>query len=152
MFPACTADHNCCGVAETFFGCCTSEEECAFEAARAGATAAWLAPSGCSAFAGCGVADGDDVRVIRSVEDAPAVCGLCLCGDPVGAATETVFTAAGSVASGDRKSTRLNSSHSQISYAVFCLKKKKEAQCAATATKQTLAISAWISRAATRCH
>src|SRR2546430_17354034 len=33
----------------------------------------------------------------------------------------------------DRKSTRLNSSHSQISYAVFCLKKKKdnptESQC-----------------------
>src|SRR5256886_11693069 len=28
-------------------------------------------------------------------------------------------------AHGDRKSTRLNSSHSQISYAVFCLKKKK---------------------------
>src|SRR2546427_11649585 len=30
-----------------------------------------------------------------------------------------------SCATGDRKSTRLNSSHSQISYAVFCLKKKK---------------------------
>src|SRR2546430_7339058 len=29
-----------------------------------------------------------------------------------------------SVLSSDRKSTRLNSSHSQISYAVFCLKKK----------------------------
>src|SRR5438270_5832106 len=28
----------------------------------------------------------------------------------------------------DRKSTRLNSSHSQISYAVFCLKKKKNSQ------------------------
>src|SRR5688572_31249984 len=28
----------------------------------------------------------------------------------------------------DRKSTRLNSSHSQISYAVFCLKKKKKIQ------------------------
>src|SRR2546430_5818562 len=28
-------------------------------------------------------------------------------------------------AAADRKSTRLNSSHSQISYAVFCLKKKK---------------------------
>src|SRR2546430_9674528 len=28
---------------------------------------------------------------------------------------------------GDRKSTRLNSSHSQISYAVFCLKKKTSA-------------------------
>src|SRR3989440_6390974 len=29
-------------------------------------------------------------------------------------------------ATGDRKSTRLNSSHDQISYAVFCLKKKKQ--------------------------
>src|SRR2546430_9494143 len=32
---------------------------------------------------------------------------------------------AGGAAWGDRKSTRLNSSHSQISYAVFCLKKKQ---------------------------
>src|SRR2546430_17413318 len=31
----------------------------------------------------------------------------------------------GQIAARDRKSTRLNSSHSQISYAVFCLKKKK---------------------------
>src|SRR3712207_8298610 len=30
------------------------------------------------------------------------------------------------VYSGDRKSTRLNSSHANISYAVFCLKKKKK--------------------------
>src|SRR5687768_18263782 len=29
----------------------------------------------------------------------------------------------------DRKSTRLNSSHGYISYAVFCLKKKKHIQC-----------------------
>src|SRR2546430_6969715 len=36
----------------------------------------------------------------------------------VGAALEGHFE--------DRKSTRLNSSHSQISYAVFCLKKKKQ--------------------------
>src|SRR5258708_9242435 len=35
----------------------------------------------------------------------------------------------------DRKSTRLNSSHQIISYAVFCLKKKKTA-CAATLTAQ----------------
>src|SRR2546427_9526559 len=35
----------------------------------------------------------------------------------------TVFSAG---TSSDRKSTRLNSSHSQISYAVFCLKKKKK--------------------------
>src|SRR2546427_3600499 len=32
----------------------------------------------------------------------------------------------GQAAGRDRKSTRLNSSHSQISYAVFCLKKKKK--------------------------
>src|SRR2546427_6873985 len=32
----------------------------------------------------------------------------------------------GPAGSKDRKSTRLNSSHSQISYAVFCLKKKKK--------------------------
>src|SRR5687768_17628484 len=30
----------------------------------------------------------------------------------------------------DRKSTRLNSSHGYISYAVFCLKKKKQRRCA----------------------
>src|SRR2546427_5950135 len=39
---------------------------------------------------------------------------------------DTALRAAESLAAqGDRKSTRLNSSHSQISYAVFCLKKKK---------------------------
>src|SRR5256886_4452973 len=32
----------------------------------------------------------------------------------------------GTTSEEDRKSTRLNSSHSQISYAVFCLKKKKK--------------------------
>src|SRR3712207_7343119 len=31
--------------------------------------------------------------------------------------------------SADRKSTRLNSSHANISYAVFCLKKKKKKNC-----------------------
>src|SRR2546430_6147852 len=36
-----------------------------------------------------------------------------------------VHVFAKSVIPEDRKSTRLNSSHSQISYAVFCLKKKK---------------------------
>src|SRR2546430_12758042 len=46
---------------------------------------------------------------------------------------------ADAAAHGDRKSTRLNSSHSQISYAVFCLKKKKNiygahVTCRSTAT------------------
>src|SRR5256886_9034469 len=41
-------------------------------------------------------------------------------------AMEAVAELCGAMAErGDRKSTRLNSSHSQISYAVFCLKKKK---------------------------
>src|SRR5688572_31060354 len=35
------------------------------------------------------------------------------------------YSSLGASKNGDRKSTRLNSSHSQISYAVFCLKKKK---------------------------
>src|SRR5206468_9757619 len=37
----------------------------------------------------------------------------------------------------DRKSTRLNSSHDQISYAVFCLKKKKKKKHKTTETKLT---------------
>src|SRR2546430_4581006 len=37
-----------------------------------------------------------------------------------------VLTGEIDVLQGDRKSTRLNSSHSQISYAVFCLKKKSQ--------------------------
>src|SRR5438552_9489524 len=45
---------------------------------------------------------------------------------------------------GDRKSTRLNSSHQIISYAVFCLKKKKlwnAARTVATSTKHTHSLS-----------
>src|SRR2546430_3485341 len=47
---------------------------------------------------------------------------LCT-GTPILLASESVTAQPGW--SQDRKSTRLNSSHSQISYAVFCLKKKK---------------------------
>src|SRR2546430_11691441 len=38
---------------------------------------------------------------------------------------DVLFRSVAQQAGRDRKSTRLNSSHSQISYAVFCLKKKK---------------------------
>src|SRR2546430_7008777 len=41
----------------------------------------------------------------------------------------------------DRKSTRLNSSHSQISYAVFCLKKKKNNKYANTSTVLPITLS-----------
>src|SRR2546430_6256260 len=41
----------------------------------------------------------------------------------------------------DRKSTRLNSSHSQISYAVFCLKKKKAIHVALTRLRRAYALA-----------
>src|SRR2546421_7964410 len=47
--------------------------------------------------------------------------------NPAGRAFAVVEGAASRVLR-DRKSTRLNSSHDQISYAVFCLKKKKKAK------------------------
>src|SRR5688572_31963512 len=67
--------------------------------------------------------------------------GISTSGDAVGGSSSpdgvvaVMWTAAGNGAPtplstersfADRKSTRLNSSHSQISYAVFCLKKKKK--------------------------
>src|SRR2546430_10392251 len=48
-----------------------------------------------------------------------ALCGRCW-SNPCGKESRNT----GNSFEGDRKSTRLNSSHSQISYAVFCLKKK----------------------------
>src|SRR2546430_9292955 len=46
---------------------------------------------------------------------------------------------------GDRKSTRLNSSHSQISYAVFCLKKKKNTTVHLTSTEvQSESVLWWV--------
>src|SRR2546429_7081992 len=55
----------------------------------------------------------DEKTAVRS-----PVCRSCLCSTP-GVRGE------GSRTKEDRKSTRLNSSHGYISYAVFCLKKKK---------------------------
>src|SRR5438132_2515606 len=45
-----------------------------------------------------------------------------------GETKERIFTFSGVRVRIDRKSTRLNSSHTVISYAVFCLKKKKKKQ------------------------
>src|SRR2546427_5631120 len=57
--------------------------------------------------------------------------GFCavVVADQVGRARHLAVTPSGDIL--DRKSTRLNSSHSQISYAVFCLKKKKKKKRAA---------------------
>src|SRR2546429_3806333 len=58
--------------------------------------------------------------LFRSVEEG-ALRGRRGLGGPAGRLTWTSSTRP----SADRKSTRLNSSHGYISYAVFCLKKKK---------------------------
>src|SRR2546422_4792030 len=47
---------------------------------------------------------------------------------------------------GDRKSTRLNSSHGYISYAVFCLKKKKRTERAARVTRILITSSSLTTR------
>src|SRR5205085_8323048 len=66
--------------------------------------------------------DGEDVADARVVVDVERVAGVAARDLVVPAAAREV------VLPRDRKSTRLNSSHSQISYAVFCLKKKKKKQ------------------------
>src|SRR2546430_4308993 len=58
----------------------------------------------------------------RLADHAPGARGLYL-GVILSIFSFTGFESVAPLA--DRKSTRLNSSHSQISYAVFCLKKKK---------------------------
>src|SRR2546427_9298367 len=68
--------------------------------------------------------------LLGAVQD-PRLPGLRLPTQPVhfsGAAPNRAerAPALGEHTDADRKSTRLNSSHSQISYAVFCLKKKKK--------------------------
>src|SRR3712207_8071427 len=51
-------------------------------------------------------------------------------GRPIVARAGEAFLAALCMAAVDRKSTRLNSSHANISYAVFCLKKKSSSSVA----------------------
>src|SRR5256885_10402543 len=66
-----------------------------------------------------------------SLHDALPICGFCV-GLAVGFArvgmlenVQALGVSRHQANAGDRKSTRLNSSHLVISYAVFCLKKKK---------------------------
>src|SRR3989475_5286746 len=51
---------------------------------------------------------------------------LCVPCAPLESLCGVDWATATATKNADRKSTRLNSSHSQISYAVFCLKKKKQ--------------------------
>src|SRR5687768_18131318 len=75
----------------------------------------------------------DTVAVLRTVDmkehlgkNGGEVVGSSPVGFKAFLAAETAKMANVVKAAGDRKSTRLNSSHGYISYAVFCLKKKKK--------------------------
>src|SRR2546427_1203850 len=71
----------------------------------------------------------DDRRLVRHGEEVPVLLDDAAPGLHAGPpSTRSIVVAAG-MSGRDRKSTRLNSSHSQISYAVFCLKKKKKKVC-----------------------
>src|SRR3712207_8454336 len=65
-------------------------------------------------------------RVRRAPWIVALVAGLVLsgCGIPDNTEVEPLRPGPSTGVLGDRKSTRLNSSHANISYAVFCLKKK----------------------------
>src|SRR3989440_11915703 len=70
-----------------------------------------------------------------SLHDALPICGLGTLDAAkekrvwgIGVDADQSFLGPHVLTSADRKSTRLNSSHDQISYAVFCLKKKKKEQ------------------------
>src|SRR3712207_7218539 len=60
--------------------------------------------------------------LFESLED--GFCVMQMLYDPAGRPVDYRFLEANAAL--DRKSTRLNSSHANISYAVFCLKKKKK--------------------------
>src|SRR5688572_31915107 len=73
------------------------------------------------------VGRGDDPGELRLVEPHLPVPAAHRDHRQLAADPELVVEEAGELPGRqDRKSTRLNSSHSQISYAVFCLKKKKK--------------------------
>src|SRR3989442_10610135 len=68
---------------------------------------------------------------MRPASFAAGNCDAGALGDAAAAAVTCSFSAGAAAAAArlhtpDRKSTRLNSSHVRISYAVFCLKKKKQ--------------------------
>src|SRR5690606_41857109 len=70
----------------------------------------------------------DALPIYSSVSRAfvPPSAGSFPRATPPGSAPSSPAGIPGGVARGDRKSTRLNSSHVKISYAVFCLKKKNK--------------------------
>src|SRR5256886_11392651 len=76
-------------------------------------------------FVGAAARPGSENRTAGGVRSGEKMFAAMMASD-LGAGRVLVGAASGWASAGtDRKSTRLNSSHSQISYAVFCLKKQK---------------------------
>src|SRR5256886_11937170 len=79
------------------------------------------APSSMPSYSCCAI------RIVTAAENpscfAASCCSVLVRNGGGAARRRSPFSTVVTV-NGDRKSTRLNSSHSQISYAVFCLKKK----------------------------
>src|SRR2546430_12651954 len=67
----------------------------------------------------------DPLAIQRGPDHPPGSTARPVLDPTLGTATASSHPVGCAEAVADRKSTRLNSSHSQISYAVFCLKKKK---------------------------
>src|SRR3712207_9059233 len=65
-------------------------------------------------------------RIVLSFAVAPWLRGTQTSKRSFFSASRTAVATSSAEICGDRKSTRLNSSHANISYAVFCLKKKKK--------------------------
>src|SRR2546430_14358629 len=71
---------------------------------------------------GCPPSEGCSANTLQAAVEAQAAAGIMMV---VAAGNSGSNCSTVTDPPSDRKSTRLNSSHSQISYAVFCLKKKK---------------------------
>src|SRR5438309_5051847 len=69
---------------------------------------------------------GAGAKAGTSARDVAAQSDVLITMRPNSPDVELVALGRDGIIEGDRKSTRLNSSHSSISYAVFCLKKKKK--------------------------
>src|SRR2546429_159628 len=76
-----------------------------------------------------GLRPDDAAGIVVAVRIAPPLCDPSAADVPAGWAAGRLLDG---IEVGDRKSTRLNSSHGYISYAVFCLKKKKKEKSSTT--------------------
>src|SRR5690349_22077419 len=84
-----------------------------------------------------------------SLHDAlPILRSVLLLASPAADAHHAAAGCGSRCGRGDRKSTRLNSSHVEISYAVFCLKKKKST----AATRSSAHAASAHSRSTTGCE